>query len=699
MDRVLTMGRALGCDACGSSLNSSVVRAKAHAALLWWVNARLKGFQWWWDQIGEPEYVSAAAMLLAPLSADELAGVVAILEQTKPHDQDGQNLVWELAVDINRAVLTGNASLAAERFEWLWSAFCVHPGNDGMQPDGSFYFHGHLLQSGAYGSDFALNGATLTAIAEGTQFAASDEAFQAMGQYIAGGQARMVYTFPVGRAPARTVYDPLVKGREIVRPPNGSLSFPVGPMAWALDLVRRSGTDPAVAAELGALSDRIQGRPNATAPQGAAYFWDGEYASNAGTGFSQGLRVLSTRMHSAECVNGENQRGWHMAGGVVTTMRTATEYDGVFAAWDWDSLPGLSTVRGVVEDTCSRVQQPGSSPFVGGAVLGGLAVVASNYSSGQFASGPQPFASARKAWFLLPDGLLAVSRGLRGVVPGGGGPLPEGTTLSTSLEQRRISAARPEVYAGTSRGAGRAGWRVPQGNRTLSNATWVWHDGVVWAASAVDSVVVPAQSPQPELYLLNRDLNGSFHAIASEDPEDLTSVVPMLLARVDHSAAQAQSGVDFAYAVLPAAAADPSGAADALDAFGKAAVVVRNEDDATVLTYAPGGASGGVSVLGVAWEARASFAGSPAGTVASSVSMPCTLALAVDGKALQVAASDPAQTGARSLTFELDRAVSSCTGAVSAAPSKRSSGGSTLTVALPGRPVQGQTAAGACVIA
>lgn len=723
MERIMTMLRAANCPIC-TSVNTTRLFEASHSAFLWWVTKRLSGSQWWWQQIGEPEYVGASAILLGKsLTSAEEAGAVAILSQTDPSHQDGQNLVWELAVDINRAVITGNSSLAASRFNWLWQTFeVVSNGADGVQPDESFYFHGHLLQSGAYGSDYAINGATLAAMAVGTQYAASETAFDVIAKYIGMGQAAMVYTGPAGAVDAgvRTVYDPLVKGREIVRPPNGSLEFPSLVMGWAMDLLRSSDTDPALAALLGSMSDRIQGRANATVQPRANVFWNSLYASNVRKNFFQGVKVLAERMDGGECVNSENQLGWHMSDGLVLSMVRTNEYDGVFPAWDWDSLPGLSTVRGVEESPCSAVKRPGDTTFDGGvaSATGETALMLSDYTSGQFASSPQPQAEALKAWFLLPEGTVAVSHNLRVRVPGSTAPVPLAASqhFSTTLEQRRLTGDG-EVWVGTLGGAGARGSRLPPGQRDLSNSTWVWHDSTVWSVlppsflpPGVSAPASPAVADAGGLFVLNTDMPGNYHNISGEDPSNMTVAVPMLLVRTDHSAAQAQAGTDFAYAVLPAAADAPAKAAAVVTDLVARLAVVSNNDNATVAVYTAQAPSKTTTVFAAIWQPSAMASAAPAGLSLSNASAAFALIIEDLGNGtVWFSAADPQAAAPSSsvdfgslssVSITIDRELSGCTGAVTgvveALASPQQSGSTRVTIALPSGMASGGPGVGSC---
>lgn len=707
MMRVLALLRAYRCPDCESN---SVLLDAAHAAFLFWVQARIPPSQWWWAQIGEPQYVAAAAVLLGQdITPAELTGAIGMLVQTNPAAQDGENLVWELSVDINRAAITGNVSLAQDRFSWLWSSITVMNGSsDGIKPDNAFYFHGALLQSGAYGADYALNVATMAAMAAGTVFSAPPETLAIISNYIWQGQASMIHVQPPGPStPSSQLlplaeYDLLVKGREIVRPPIGSLGYPSDVMLWASDLLR---SDPSVAGQqFGLFADRLAGRNNATAANVTRHFWYGDYTAHQRPRFAQGVRVWSNRTDSAECVNGEGLQSWHMSGGLLTTSTSGAEYDGVFPAWDWDSLPGLSTLRGVQEDPCD-VRQLGLSAIAGGVSDGQQGVTLSVFASGSWHGFGQPMARAFKSWYFLEEGTLVVTSDLI-VASSSSSGLDPSVQLSTSLEQRLIRAVNPSVRIGNVTSVAPAS--VPAGQHMLTNTTWVWHDGVTWALLDGQSGFGKAlgNGAVSSVTLLNDAVNGSYHAISQEAPANETVIVDMLLIRAEHGAASLiKSPVpSFAYAALPALAASTAEsvpAALAELATRTQVVAASNSTHAVVYTPpAPRAASTYLLLASFAAGAGVEPGSAPTGMNVQSVSAPAALVVQADATARVVtfSAADPANGAAGSvLRFTIDQSLTTASGAVTCSPGAVA-GTTSVTIQLPMGDMAGSVSSGSCAM-
>jgi chondroitin AC lyase len=121
----------------------------------------------------------------------------------------------------------------------------------------------------------------------------------------------------------------------------------------------------------------------------------------------------SVRMHSQRTaptevrVNRENLKGYHLSDGATFLMQRGDEYHDIQPVWDWRKLPGT---------TCRETQDPlpygravptrGQTAFVGGVSDGrcGIAAMHANHDGVQ----------ARKTWFFVPDGWVALGAGIRG---------------------------------------------------------------------------------------------------------------------------------------------------------------------------------------------------------------------------------------------------------------------------------------------
>lgn len=90
---------------------------------------------------------------------------------------------------------------------------------------------------------------------------------------------------------------------------------------------------------------------------------------NRGIGYSTTLKMYSSRTTNSECNNGQSPFGYHLSDGTIYTQRTGDEYTDVFGAWDWDLIPGTTTLYQSVPLSCGNVQTRGRSERVGAVTL------------------------------------------------------------------------------------------------------------------------------------------------------------------------------------------------------------------------------------------------------------------------------------------------------------------------------------------
>jgi chondroitin AC lyase len=100
LERTLAMARAWRCPLCPPQHSNTHLLGQIHSALGGWLSLNITGPQWWWQDIGTPEYLGAIATLLNDtLTNAERAGVVAVMENAGDGTKmDGMNMLWEQQV-------------------------------------------------------------------------------------------------------------------------------------------------------------------------------------------------------------------------------------------------------------------------------------------------------------------------------------------------------------------------------------------------------------------------------------------------------------------------------------------------------------------------------------------------------------------------------------------------------------------------
>jgi chondroitin AC lyase len=233
--------------------------------------------------------------------------------------------------------------------------------------------------------------------------------------------------------------------------------------------------DPKHADEYADWIGRVTGArpPGSSGPRGNRHFWRSDVMVHRPGSFYVSVRMHSERTAPTEVrVNRENLKGYHLSDGVSFLMQRGDEYHDIQPVWDWRKLPGA---------TCRETQEPlpygrglptrGSTAFVGGVSDGQVGVAAMEVDK----AGVQ----ARKAWFFLPDGWVALGAGIAGKTDD-----PLTTSLNQCLFKSDVLLLREgwaEVLAGER-------WR----GKDLEG---VHHDGVGYYLLAAQPAVVSA-APQ-----------------------------------------------------------------------------------------------------------------------------------------------------------------------------------------------------------
>lgn len=118
--------------------------------------------------------------------------------------------------------------------------------------------------------------------------------------------------------------------------------------------------------------------------------------------FVSAVKCLSTRSLNTEAINGANPFGYHIGLGSLFVYASGSEYRDIQAAWDWNLIPGTTTLLDRPTLDTAHAQIRGVKNFVGVVSDGwdGMAVM-------DFAgAASQPQISYRKAFFFLDDVIL-----------------------------------------------------------------------------------------------------------------------------------------------------------------------------------------------------------------------------------------------------------------------------------------------------
>lgn len=300
------------------------MEAIIHRGAKWWIDNDPRNRNWWWNEIGIPRKAAFYLLLMGDaVTPEERAGFLKITGRscTEPR-LTGQNLVWEAGVLLMKAALEDDAA-AVETMKNIIEGTVQVTEKEGLQSDGSFHLHGHMLQFGNYGLAFFDSIAFWIRVLEGTPWAFSDKAKETLAFF---GESGLGWCFYQG------YMDPSMRGRHLFPGSGRGKDVAYG---IARENLERAGIH---------LKGSFTGGRNLGGPVGGRYF----PKSDVGI-FRTKRSYTSIRMHSArtlgyEMTNGENLGGFYSADGALLTMVRGDEYDDIFPCWDWHRLPG-TTVR------------------------------------------------------------------------------------------------------------------------------------------------------------------------------------------------------------------------------------------------------------------------------------------------------------------------------------------------------------------
>jgi chondroitin AC lyase len=102
------------------------VRDKALLALKWWLASDPQCPNWWWNDIGTPEGLGRALILLGnDFPADLMPAASKILKRAERQDMTGQNTLWVCGVRITRGCIEKQPEVVAAAFKRIADSVAI----------------------------------------------------------------------------------------------------------------------------------------------------------------------------------------------------------------------------------------------------------------------------------------------------------------------------------------------------------------------------------------------------------------------------------------------------------------------------------------------------------------------------------------------------------------------------------------------
>ncbi|KAJ7146757.1 polysaccharide lyase family 8 protein [Mycena epipterygia] len=366
---------------------------------------------WFENIILIPTWVGQVCLSLGgSLSASELAGCTRMTGRSYNTLQTGingvsaitgANLLDIASIGIDQGLYLGNASTVADGYAAVHGDLVVQNAvkADGIRADGSFGQHEGLLYNGAYGKDYANDVFNLEICAGGTQFQSDDVSMAAFTSLLIADQW-MIFRNTITNV---LHWDYTVIGRNIAQPISDKndaatlelnlTQIQVLGQLWESDNITNLFND------LSATGSSV----NPGSLVGNRMFYTNDYMVHRGDNYMISLKMYGKRTQNTECVNSQNNLGFHLSDGAIYTYTTGNEYQDIFSAWDWNLIPGTTVDYGATPLSCATARVTGIQPYVGGVSDGMVGIAAMRYDN------PTTRALTwRKTFFFLEDDVMFV---------------------------------------------------------------------------------------------------------------------------------------------------------------------------------------------------------------------------------------------------------------------------------------------------
>lgn len=451
------------------SLKNTIERALNYGAIRIYAGCPTPG-NWWYWEVELPYYSLGPTLVLmkGTLSQAVYSSQAATLNylvslNIRQSPYTGENLIWKAMSRLYAGIVTDNVQLGQRARNEIGSA-CdfMGPNDDGIMPDYSFHQHSARLMTGSYGADFGKSVGDYVLYTQDTPYALTTNRFENFVNYVAEGIRWAIY---------HHYFDPSVMAREVTRPgARAGKGLDALAMVGNFDNLRRDECIAAAkkiletysssfgVAMAGMISNVLNSAIPPAMPAGHKHYWRSDYTVLRTPDMFLSIKMLSTRMISAELINGEGKKHWHASDGYMYLVRAGNEYfrNNVWPTINWERLPGTSVER--------RTRAPGEGyargtrTFVGGVTTGDQGVSAMDF---------RPNASnlsGRKSWFFFGDEIVFLGSHLT---------CPSANRVETIVNQWPLSVGNAAFTVDGSQQPTTMPWET-----TFNSASWMHLDGI-----------------------------------------------------------------------------------------------------------------------------------------------------------------------------------------------------------------------------
>ena len=392
---------------------------------------------WYKNVIAKQFYLNVIGLLLQHEIDSNLHQKI-VNDLTEKPSMTGSNRTLVSISTIYRGVLENNAERVRSGVAGVTDQVLI-TDKEGIQPDFSFHQHGHFIYNGSYGHNFLRESIWLATMVHGTGFAFSNTQIETLRNYYLEGTRWMI---------RGGLIDFNVRGRHVGRS-DGDLLMADQILPQLKQFII---ADPNFSDEYEKSKKLIETEQ----PQdiiGHKHFWRSDYSVHHSEAHLTTLKMCSERTVGIELnMNSENKLGYWLPYGLTYIYRSGDEYLGIFPAWDWARLPGVTSPHFEYEELGKGKAYTQKTSFVGGVSNGKTGISAMDFS--------QNNTVAKKAWFWFDEEWVALGTGIRST---------HESSIVTGINQCHL---RGNVIVDGSSFVG--------GQTTLRHPGWVLHDSIAY---------------------------------------------------------------------------------------------------------------------------------------------------------------------------------------------------------------------------
>ena len=513
--RLWDMTRALAAPAYDwGDISEEAVQNALKTGIAYWVGFDTSEFKfdnWYLENIVVPDYMGKVLLLLqnTGIRDDETYRLLAEYMRLKINEIDvvskrdtGSNILQLQENKIYLALYLEDSNMLHDSFQRMmkelrkadtmnelgdlwrarkWESSVTVSGlpdtNTGIQSDYSYLFHGPQLLSGTYGLTFLHDMCEILSDTKDFDFL-PQESIYLMTDFL------LEHYAYIGRG---NTLDYSTLGRTISEksPSVGTDQFSQVYEAcmYLLELQNPYRRDELLAF--------AASRPTADgsiepAVTGHKYFSRADYTAHTKHDYLFTVKASSARTLASESLSYSNLKGRHLGDGVTFLYRTGKEYNDIFAALDWQRLPGITAEAKAFESVTSSTHSYEStkSQKVGGVSLDGNGATAMELIRDTL--------SAKKTWFMFDDGIVCLGADI---------DCETDNDIYTSVNQCLSVGDAKYALADGSKGVLTFG----EEERCLTSPQWVLHDEVGYIFPYDCNVYAENQKKQGDRYDISWD--------------------------------------------------------------------------------------------------------------------------------------------------------------------------------------------------